>query len=158
MKTIIVVLLLIGGLLLSSCATIFTGTTEKVLIESNPSASYIIRSVSGMKVAEGKTPDTVTLKRSDEYSVEISLNGYKTTTVQISQDFNRISVLNIFNVLFWAIDYATAAMFRLNPASIDVSLEVAVIKSNMGSLALVKLIDGNKILATNSVELIPTAH
>ena len=95
MKKIGYVLILVAVMLLSSCATIFTGTTDPVTIESTPNASFVVRDAYGTIVAEGTTPTTVELKRKTSYSVEIALDGYKSITMAISQDFNMISILNL---------------------------------------------------------------
>jgi len=158
MKNIGYVLILVAVLLLSGCATIFTGTTDPVTIESTPNASFVVRNAYGAIVAEGTTPTTVELKRKTHYTIEISLDGYKSKTMAISQDFNMISILNLGSVFGWAVDYLTGAIFKLYPQSVRVTLEVAVLDSGVNPVACVKLYDGNNVIAINSAELVPVSE
>lgn len=158
MKTTGCVLILVAAILLSSCATIFTGTTDKVLIESTPNASFIVKNSYGSTVAEGKTPATISLKRNSTYSVDIVLDGYKPKTMAISQEFNAVSVLNLAGIIGWAVDYLTGAIFHLYPQSISVTLEVAILESGNNPVANVKLYDGNDVIASNSAELVPVSE
>lgn len=158
MKNIGYVLILVAVLLLSGCATIFTGTTDPVTIESTPNASFVVRNAYGAIVAEGTTPTTVELKRKTHYTIEISLDGYKSKTMAISQDFNMISILNLGSVFGWAVDYLTGAIFKLYPQSVRVTLEIAVLDSGVNPVACVKLYDGNNVIATNSAELVPVSE
>ena len=55
-----------GAILLSGCATIVGDETQLVQVNSNPSgASFKVKDESGVIVAQGKTPQGVTLAKSD---------------------------------------------------------------------------------------------
>ncbi|MCB5223744.1 MAG: hypothetical protein WCY21_02540 [Candidatus Cloacimonadaceae bacterium] len=155
MKKILVLGMLTAMLLLTGCATMFTGSTDTVLIDSTPSASYTVKNRSGLPIATGKTPDTLVLKRNDSYVIEIKLEGYQTKTLPIVQEFNPASILNFGNVLFWGIDYLTGGLFHLFPRAVNVTLEVAVVEVDNGAVAHVNMYQDNNLIATNSAELSP---
>ena len=79
MRTIINISILAFSLLLTSCATIFTGTTQRVSIDSNPQGAEII--IDGQK--EGKTPAKVKMDRELDAlidggkEIQLELEGYK---------------------------------------------------------------------------------
>ena len=97
----------------TSCSTIFTGTKQRVFIDSNPQGAVIL--VNGQN--EGLTPATVRLKRDvddlmdDGKSIKLLLDGYREDYI-MDANFNAVSVLNLFNLLFWGIDAATGAITR----------------------------------------------
>jgi hypothetical protein len=64
---------------LAACATVTRGTTNKVQILSEPSGADVRTSLNQTCV----TPCTFTVPRKDEFSVVISLPGYKSETVEI---------------------------------------------------------------------------
>jgi len=72
-------LLPVFALLLSSCATILSGTTDPVRFTSKPSGAEVY--ANGNYV--GTTPCSVDLKKKD-YSVELRLKGYQTGRASIS--------------------------------------------------------------------------
>ncbi|MGL4635530.1 MAG: PEGA domain-containing protein [Beijerinckiaceae bacterium] len=63
----------------AACATVTRGTTNKVQILSEPSGAEVRTSLNTTCV----TPCTFTVPRKDEFSVTISLPGYKSETVEI---------------------------------------------------------------------------
>lgn len=82
-------------LLLSGCATIISGTTDKVSVESNPpGAAFTIQNKAGVTVANGVTPASVTLKKGDgyfsdeSYRVNYSLQDYYPQTGVVSASLN----------------------------------------------------------------------
>jgi hypothetical protein len=105
---------------LSSCATLFTGSRQSVYIESKPEGARII--VDG--IDRGVTPAMVRLKKGFEgQTVVLRKDGYETKYINPSTTFNAVAVLNLFNILFWAIDVATGAMMKYDPNFVEVTLE-----------------------------------
>lgn len=87
--------LFVVGFLLSGCATIISGTTDKVSVESSPSgAHFTVQNNDGVVVASGVTPSKVTLKRGDgyftdaTYRVNYSLTGFYPQTGTITGSLN----------------------------------------------------------------------
>ena len=110
---------------MAGCATIFKGSSAPVSINSYPgSANVEIKRSDGLVVEQGQTPMTVKLSKGNDYTVAISLDGYQTQTVPILKSgVETVAFCNVANLLFWGIDYASGAMFKLEPRSINVSLQ-----------------------------------
>ncbi|RZL19736.1 PEGA domain-containing protein [Pedobacter sp. Leaf250] len=107
-------------LMLSSCATIFTGTKQTVNIKTDPPAADI--EVDGIKV--GVTPMDVTLKKGfTGQTVSLKLLGYEAKTFQPTTTFNPVSVLNIIGLLGFPIDAATGAMMKYDPKVYEFKLD-----------------------------------
>lgn len=82
-------------LLLTGCATIVSGTTDKVSVDSVPSGvPFTIQNKEGHTVVQGVTPTQVYLKRGDGYfmdevyKVNYSLKGYYPQTGVITASLN----------------------------------------------------------------------
>ena len=105
---------------LTGCASIFTGTTQTVQVNSTPSGANV--SVSGLD--RGQTPLPVVLKKgSNGETVTLSLPGYQQKTFQPQTVFNPVSILNLWGILGWGIDAATGAMWKYDPTFYNVSLQ-----------------------------------
>lgn len=81
--------------LLTGCATIITGSTDNVIINSNPSGvPFTIQNKQGVIVTSGVTPTTVILKKGDGYfdsqiyRVNYSLLGYYPQTTVLGSTLN----------------------------------------------------------------------
>ncbi len=106
--------------LLTSCATILTGTKDMVRITSKPEGATVF--VNGIE--RGQTPTTVILKRKilgGEY-ITLEKEGYETRQFQPETNFNGVAALNLFSALFWAIDIASGAIVRYNPKYYNLEL------------------------------------
>jgi hypothetical protein len=120
MKRIFNIAAVSATLLLSSCATIFTGTTQTVQINSNPPAAAI--EVDGVKT--GVTPMAVPLKKGfTGQTISLKLDGYETKTFQPQTTFNPVAVLNLIGLFGFAIDAATGAMMKYDPKVYEFTLE-----------------------------------
>ncbi|NII84896.1 MULTISPECIES: PEGA domain-containing protein [unclassified Pedobacter] len=120
MKRIFNIAAVSATLLLSSCATIFTGTKQTVQINSNPPAATI--EVDGVKA--GVTPMAVPLKKGfTGQTISLKLDGYETKTFQPVTTFNPVAVLNLLGMIGWAVDAATGAMMKYDPKVYEFTLE-----------------------------------
>lgn len=114
MKKIHIPLILGVSILFSSCATLFTGTTQRVTIDSNPPGANIV--VDGKFM--GTTPATVRLDRDvnaifdDGKEIALEKDGFVRDGYYLGADIQPVSILNMFNVFFWAVDAATGAVMR----------------------------------------------
>lgn len=70
--------------LMSSCATIVSGSKQVVKFYSTPSAATVI--IDG--VERGKTSFETKLKRAEEHTVVIKLEGFKTYDTKLTRKFN----------------------------------------------------------------------
>ena len=113
------------ALLLTSCATIFTGSTQTIAINSTPSDAKV--EVNGLNY--GRTPTTIKMKRAMEGDfIKVSKEGYKPVLFQPQTSINPVAIINLLNGLFWLIDLLTGAVWRYSPAMYDIILEPAIDK------------------------------
>jgi hypothetical protein len=119
-KALVLLVAIAAQLTVSSCATVFTGSRQTVTIDSNVEGASV--QVAGMNY--GTTPATVRLKKGfNGETVIVKKEGYKTAVLQPPTTFNPVSVINLFNVLFWAIDIATGAIMKYDTNYFEVQLE-----------------------------------
>lgn len=107
-------LALLTVLFTTSCATIFTGTSDKITFQSNPSGATIL--IDGAQV--GQTPATVSVSRFGLIGKTVTLkkDGYHDATFQLQKTFNMVSILSILiAVLPVIIDVVTGAILKHSP-------------------------------------------
>lgn len=106
---------------LSGCATIVSGTTQKVSLSTQPSGAEA--------KADGnltlKTPALITLERKMDHTIEVSKEGYKTVTVYVHRAFNEMATGNVLlgGIIGAGIDAGTGSGNKLIPERIDLVLE-----------------------------------
>lgn len=105
----------LGVLIFStSCATLFTGTKQKVSIDSNPQGAEVI--IDGQRL--GVTPAKIKVDRELEAllyggkEIQFQLEGYRNLGYELDSKLNTVSILNFFNPLFWGIDIVTGAVTK----------------------------------------------
>ncbi len=120
MKKTIYAYLLSSSLLLSSCATIVSGSKQNVRFDSNPSSATIFID----EVEVGKTPFEIKLARNSEHDVQIKLDGYQTYNTSLTKKFNAWYLGNIFlgGLIGLIIDPITGAIYNLTPSEINAQL------------------------------------
>jgi hypothetical protein len=112
-------ILLIFILNLTSCATIFSGTRDRIYFTTNiPGAKVVI---DGIEICKTPCNDNVTRKVGDS-QVEFKLEGYETRVINLSKSFNIVSILNFGNLLGWGIDIVTGAVFKYDRKAYDIEL------------------------------------
>lgn len=120
MKSKLFILSMLSMFLMTSCATILTGTTDSIRFDSNPQGAKVY--IDGLEVC--KTPCTVEVKRNlSEKLVKMRLDGYETSVITLDTEFNGLSILNFFNVLGWGIDAATGSIKKYVKKGHDIKLE-----------------------------------
>jgi len=114
--------------LLAGCATIFSGTSDDIRFQSEPSEATIV--IDG--VERGETPKTVTVSRDalNDKKVTLRKEGYEDQVFRLQKDFATVAILNLGNFLFWGVDLLTGALFKYRPTQYNQSLE----SESMGSL------------------------
>lgn len=120
MRKISTVLFVTIMLFMTSCATLFTGTKDRITFNTNPSGATIY--IDG--VEQCKTPCTMKVKRSiGDTDVEFKLDGYETRLITLSKEFNVVSVINLGNLLGWGIDALSGAVMKYDRKTYDITLE-----------------------------------
>jgi hypothetical protein len=120
MKKTIIACSLAFTLLLSSCATIVSGSKQNVKFTSNPSAATIYID----EVEVGKTPFEMKLARKSEHQVLIKLEGYQTYQTSLTKKLNGWFFGNILigGLIGIIIDPITGAMYNLTPKEINAEM------------------------------------
>lgn len=120
MKIKFFILTITVSFLMTSCATVFTGTEDPLRFDSDPQGAMVY--IDGLKVC--KTPCTALVKRnlSDEFA-EIKLDGYETRVITLDKKFNAISIINLGFVVGWAVDAATGAIMEYDRKAYNIELE-----------------------------------
>ncbi|MFM2481850.1 hypothetical protein [Celerinatantimonas sp. YJH-8] len=120
--------------LLSGCATIVGDKTQVVTISSTPGDAKIsVRDESSQEVYAGRTPSTITLKKSNgnywgkkSYIVTISKSGYEQQTIQLSAHANGWYIAGnlVFGGLigWFIVDPFNGAMYTLSPDVVNTTL------------------------------------
>jgi hypothetical protein len=121
MKTKLFAALLCGTMLMTqSCATLFTGTRDSIVINSNVKGAKV--QIDG--IDQGTTGSTFRVQRSlNDKLVTIKAEGYESKTFPLQSSFNVVSILNFTNPLGWAIDLLSGAAKRYDPKTYEIELE-----------------------------------
>jgi hypothetical protein len=109
---------LICSLGLSGCATILTGSTDKVQVTSQEPGTEF--SYNGIPFAKGESA-SFELPRGMVASLQGSKAGCETTVITTSQTLNPVTFLNIINLFGFIVDSATGAMFKASPTNYAVT-------------------------------------
>jgi len=110
-------LLALGALSAVGCASVVTGTTQVIRIESDPEGAVV--DVDGLQI--GTTPRQVKIKRGATKSVMVHKDGYE--IVEVGKKLNGWFVGNLFlGVLPGLIDIANGSWMWANPDVIQVKL------------------------------------
>jgi hypothetical protein len=111
--------LLIALFLMTGCATIFTGTKDRIAFSSTPSGATIYKD--GVEICT--TPCNYRIKRSiNDTEVEFKLDGYETRLITLDKEFNLVSIINLGNLLGWGIDALSGAVMKYDRKSYDLKL------------------------------------
>ena len=153
----LVAFLVAAGLLLSGCATLVSGTQQKVSISADqPKAHFTIKDKVGTVVFDGTDPGTLLLSRNSTYSVVIELDGYAKQTIMVSQGINGWfwgNCCNLTGFVGWGIDFLTGAMWELKPNAVSVKLKTAMSKTVDGFVVTFYTRDDNGDLRSLAVNM-----
>lgn len=104
---------------MASCASILTGSSRRVLFESNPTGAKVF--VNGFE--KGITPAQIKVKADDR--IDFRIDGYKDRVVVMDSKFNAVAILNGFSLIGWGIDALTGSLKRVDTKYVKVDLEGA---------------------------------
>ena len=110
---------LIALFLMTGCATIFTGTKDRIYFNSTPSGATIFKD--GVEICT--TPCNYRIKRSlSDTEVEFKLDGYETRLVTLDKELNLVSIINLGNLFGWGIDVLSGAVMKYDRKAYDLKL------------------------------------
>lgn len=119
-KIVHIILISIAILSLSSCATVFTGTSQKLSVTSDPPGADVV--INGIN--KGQTPVTIDVKKElTGQPIELKKTGYRVSQFTPTTMFNTTSILNILFPIGFVVDALTGALMKYNPTSYDLKLE-----------------------------------
>lgn len=110
------------SLMMSSCGTLFTSSKQDITFTGNPGTAIYDK---GKKIAEIDNGGTATVKIKKSLSSKslIAKNeGYQNTPVEVESTFNPISVLNLLNVIAWAVDLGTGKCCKYSTEVIEIPM------------------------------------
>ncbi|MEQ9310235.1 MAG: PEGA domain-containing protein [Balneolaceae bacterium] len=119
--TTVLATLLVSFLTLS-CASIFKGSSADIRVNSNPAGADIY--ING--IDRGQTPQTLSLKRNQDYVLTFKKDGYEDLNFEIAKKFD-IGTTVVGNIFSWGIigiivDIGTGAAYSLTPADVEANL------------------------------------
>jgi hypothetical protein len=134
MKPIKLAITLIGcaGLItmFTGCASIICGKQQSVSIDSKPTgAEVLVYDSNGEIIFQSTTPCVANLNRrtsdyeSADYVVLIRKEGFAPVQVPLTGKLNRAYLANFLNVIGFAIDPITGALWTLSPDEVSPKLE-----------------------------------
>ncbi len=122
MKTKILMLVL-SSAMLTSCATIFSGSKSRVTLYSNIEKADKL-SIDGLHYSNITFPYVTKVKRGFTPTlVRAEQEGYTPLVLEIDKSFNPVAILNLTDILGWGIDAATGAMMKPEYKGYDLNFE-----------------------------------
>lgn len=124
-KIKVLVVILLPILLLTGCASIFSGGPSLLKIMTNPEdAKVTIKGLNNVERITQKTPCAVSLSKASDYSVVIELAGYQSEEIYIRRGTNGWFWGNLFlgGIVGMIIDYSTSNMYEHQPSTINLDL------------------------------------
>ena len=118
-----VLLMLTCVLCLSSCGTLFTPSKQPITFMGMPETRIYNN---GKKLGEIAESGTTTIKVRKELSDKILIakkDGYKNTPVTLDATFNPVSIINLTNILAWAIDLGTGKCCKWDTDVVEIEME-----------------------------------
>jgi hypothetical protein len=109
-------------LFLGSCASIISGSSQKVAITSQPPGAQV--KIDG--TASGKvTPTEAELLRRSSHQIELELKDHATQSVTLTPSFNPVTLGNILigGIIGFMCDSSTGAINKLSPGKVDVVMQ-----------------------------------
>lgn len=107
--------------MLTSCATIVSGSKQEVSFNSTPTNASIFIN----EVEVGKTPFKTKLERNKEHSVVIKLDEFKPYETKLTKKFNAWYIGNIVfgGLIGLIVDPVTGAIYQLSPKEVNAQLQ-----------------------------------
>ncbi|AZA83119.1 PEGA domain-containing protein [Chryseobacterium lactis] len=123
MKNNLSIVLLVGAMFsVTSCATIFTGSKDKISFNSSPEGAKVFHK----GIEKCITPCTAEIPRSlSKQMVTFEKEGFNNKEVKLTKTFNPVTLLNILfgGAIGVGIDAATGSLTKYSPKKYEVELE-----------------------------------
>ncbi|MDX2019060.1 MAG: PEGA domain-containing protein [Deltaproteobacteria bacterium] len=99
------------SLLTAGCATIFSGTSQNVTVQSTPAGARARVMIDGAVANEIATPAVVKLAKGQKVTIEVSAEGYMPARIDLEKSINGWYWVDVFtlNLVGIAVDLGTGA-------------------------------------------------
>ncbi|ALR30001.1 hypothetical protein ATE47_05450 [Chryseobacterium sp. IHB B 17019] len=121
-KTFLIALVLGTTLSTTSCATIITGTKDKISFTSTPEGAKVFHK----GIEKCTTPCTAEIPRSlSKQMITFEKEGYNNKEVKLVKKFNPVTLVNILlgGAIGVGVDAATGSLTKYSPKAYTVELE-----------------------------------
>ena len=123
MKTVL--MMLICALCLSSCGTLFTPSKQPITFMGMPETRIYDNGKKLGEIAESGTTTIKVRKKLSDKTLIAKKDGYKNTPVTLDATFNPVSIINLTNILAWAIDLGTGKCCKWDTDVVEIEMEKA---------------------------------
>ncbi len=111
---------------ISSCATMFSGTEDKISFTSNPEKAKVYMDTRYL----GETPLQITVPRigwatANQNTFRIEKKGYKPQEFKLTTKFNTTATFNTVSLVSWLVDALSGAVTQYSPTEYHILLEPA---------------------------------
>ena len=120
-----VLLMLICVLCLSSCGTLFTPSKQPITFMGMPETRIYDNGKKLGEIAESGTTTIKVRKKLSNKTLIAKKDGYKNTPVTLDATFNPVSIINLTNILAWAIDLGTGKCCKWDTDVVEIEMEKA---------------------------------
>ena len=124
-KAISIIGIVLIAVIIASCATIITGTTDTVNIKSEPEGAIVVfESTDGIYKEQKKTPAIFTIPSDKTYTLSIKINGYKTKNIVLERKISGWVLGNILvgGIIGIAVDFISGGAY-IHEKAVNVKLE-----------------------------------
>ena len=118
-----VLLMLTCVLCLSSCGTLFTPSKQPITFMGMPEPRIYENGKKLGEIAEGGTTTIKVRKKLSNKTLIAKKDGYKNTPLTLDATFNPVSIINLTNILAWAIDLATGKCCKWDTDVVEIEME-----------------------------------
>lgn len=127
-QTLVILSALILVISSSGCATIITGTSQKVPVSSDPSGATVM--VDGKK--SYTTPTRIKLERKKDHLLQFTKEGYDKEEVKLVHTISGAIAGNavLFGIAGLLVDNYTGAQYKLIPTKVNVLLKKTAISTS----------------------------
>ena len=118
-----VLLMLTCVLCLSSCGTLFTPSKQPITFMGMPETRIYDNGKKLGEIAESGTTTIKVRKKLSNKTLIAKKDGYKNTPVTLDATFNPVSIINLTNILAWAIDLGTGKCCKWDTDVVEIEME-----------------------------------
>ena len=110
-------------LCLSSCGTLFTQSKQPITFMGMPETRIYDDGKKLGEIEEGGTTTIKVKKQLSDKTLIAKKEGYKNTPVTLEATLNPVSIINLTNILAWAIDLGTGKCCKWDTTVVEIEME-----------------------------------